>query len=438
MGSNTAKKIKISIQEEVFHSQREQSMTNGTASADQSILSSVEHITFVTLPLNSHGGAQRLIAEEIQYLNRNTEVSIITPDSSKDVLRSLSIPDEIEVRTYDVKGLLKDANKIRRELSELSPDLIFSHYKNKETYLALISKSNPPPVVTHVHGTLLWFPDHWGVTAHQNKECFSQLINSVPGHKEFRNWPELSIKNRLETRIAQYIEKRALHHSEGVFVDSNQVKSELKCLYNAHSEVVPPGISTDWVSSYDKVPNKQLTDEDHTILSISRLDSRKRLKLLLRAFGKIRKRRGDVGLVIGGKGELGDELEALAESIEVNDSVYFPGFIPERDLPSYYKSADVFACPGWMSFGITPLEAYGMRTPVAVSVDAFVKEAIGDLDGTRVLSPKAKDWARGIIELLKASSIQFDIDAIPTYEEYCENKFSSIEELLEKIDNCNF
>jgi glycosyltransferase involved in cell wall biosynthesis len=280
--------------------------------------------------------------------------------------------------------------------------------------------------VAHVHGTLLWFPDHWGVTAHQDKPCFTELIDSVPGHQEFREWPNLSNIQYFQTRLAQYIEKRALQSCERIFVDSFQVQTELNCLYDTPSKVVPPGISSEWLERYHDVPDRQLTNADYTILSVSRLDHRKRLELLVRAFKKVRNTRTDIELVIAGTGKLEKKLKSLVRSLDIEDTVHFPGYVSEDKLPSYYKSADVFACPGWMSYGITPLEAYGMRTPVAVSTDAFVKEIVGHLDGSRVFTPDADVWAQGIIDLLEEDFGQFDIERIPTWSQYCEEKFSNI------------
>jgi glycosyltransferase involved in cell wall biosynthesis len=142
--------------------------------------------------------------------------------------------------------------------------------------------------------------------------------------------------------------------------------------------------------------------------------------LLIKTIAELRGDGYDVGLVVAGTGEEHDRLEQLVDRQDIKSEVVFAGYVPESELASYYKSADVFACPGWMSYGITPLEAYAMRTPVAVSSDAFVHEVLGQSSGVEVIPPLVDEWALNLPRLLSEDFKELNSSVVPTWDEFCE------------------
>jgi glycosyltransferase involved in cell wall biosynthesis len=97
------------------------------------------------------------------------------------------------------------------------------------------------------------------------------------------------------------------------------------------------------------------------------------------------------------------------------------GFVPERDLPSLYRGADVFVCPSLdENFGLPPVEAMACGCPVLCSTGGVPGEFVGeaavavdteDVEAmTRQLSRLASD--RDLRERLRATGLahaqQFD------------------------------
>jgi len=54
----------------------------------------------------------------------------------------------------------------------------------------------------------------------------------------------------------------------------------------------------------------------------------------------------------------------MARLLDLENSVRFLGFIPEKELPYYYNSADVFVFPSSLGLGLMLLDAMACGTPV--------------------------------------------------------------------------
>ncbi|CQR48748.1 glycosyltransferase [Haloferax massiliensis] len=368
--------------------------------------------------LSTHGGAERVVCEQIQYLSsEGWGVTLLVADYDQAILDDYGVPHSVNI-VVTSGGLIDDILTVRKILSEEDIDLFLTHTFTKRVYLATRPFGDDTPYIPHVHGTVLWFVDEPNRLPHANSRSYQELISSVPGHGEFYDELSPSSQDTLHSYVNEWLEKRALQSSSTVITGSHQVQRELENLYSVNSLIARPGVSKAWISQYEETEHLSLTNHDYTILSVSRLDKRKRVSLLIKAVGSLRQDGYDVGLVVAGTGERREHLENLSEKLGIRDSVIFAGFVPENKLPSYYKSADVFACPGWMSYGITPLEAYAMRTPVGVSSDAFVNEVLTGKPGVEVVQPNIDEWVEMIPKLLKVDPTSIDPSIVPTWEQY--------------------
>jgi glycosyltransferase involved in cell wall biosynthesis len=134
------------------------------------------------------------------------------------------------------------------------------------------------------------------------------------------------------------------------------------------------------------------------LLTVRDLEPRMGLDALIQALALIRKDLA-VRLVIGGKGRLRAELEALVSTLGLRDIVGFAGLIPEADLPNYYAAADCFVLPTreLEGFGLVTVEALACGTPVLGTPVGATPELLSPLAPellTDDASPEA--LARGI------------------------------------------
>lgn len=129
-----------------------------------------------------------------------------------------------------------------------------------------------------------------------------------------------------------------------------------------------------------KVGNKKI------ILYVGRLIKRKGLNYLIDAFGRLRKERGDVCLlVVGGEGFYGKSYEGSftlqelgqqgkEQGLKMGEDIFFMGDVEHKDLGKYYKLCDVFVLPGVTDviaepWGLVLNEAMIFGKPI-VSTDA--------------------------------------------------------------------
>lgn len=118
---------------------------------------------------------------------------------------------------------------------------------------------------------------------------------------------------------------------------------------------------------------------DEYILSLSTLEPRKNLQLLIRAYTML----VEDGVVLpplvlaGRRGWIRDELyTGMPDSVK--NRIRFTGFVDEEDLPFLYRAARLFVFPSlYEGFGIPPLEALASGTRVLSSDAASLPEVLG-------------------------------------------------------------
>jgi glycosyltransferase involved in cell wall biosynthesis len=121
-------------------------------------------------------------------------------------------------------------------------------------------------------------------------------------------------------------------------------------------------------------------------ITVRRLFYRNGLDTLLDAAVRLRDRK-QLHIVIGGSGPERNEIETrISRDGLVN--VHLPGFIPDDDLPDYYRAADVFVLPTRTAegFGLVLMEAAASGVP-SIATDSGAPREIIDDEVTGVLVP---------------------------------------------------
>src|SRR5262249_36672462 len=121
------------------------------------------------------------------------------------------------------------------------------------------------------------------------------------------------------------------------------------------------------------------------IVTVSRLVYKKGLTYLLEAFPRILARHPDAALVIGGYGDLREELERRANQLGVAARVRFPGQLTRDRAACYIGAADVYVVPSIRDQGGNVdglpnalLEGLGAARPIVASRGAGIPEVIVD------------------------------------------------------------
>ncbi len=145
------------------------------------------------------------------------------------------------------------------------------------------------------------------------------------------------------------------------------------------------------------------------VVCVSRLMPRKGQDVLVRAMPEIRRRVGDVGLLLVGGGPSRSRIESMMREYGVADSVHITGSVPFEQLPSLFRTGDVFAMPcrerlrglDVEGLGMVFLEAAACGLPVVAGRSGGSTDAVLDGEsGVLVDGTKPEDVARAVADLL--------------------------------------
>jgi spore coat protein SA len=130
--------------------------------------------------------------------------------------------------------------------------------------------------------------------------------------------------------------------------------------------------------------------EPKTIFSVGRLDAEKGVLQLIQAYARVLLDHPDATLVIGGATGFGTHQETpyvrqvrqLANSVMQNckGRIQFTGYLHhDRDLPSWFQRATIFASPSLFQepFGLVNAEAMACATPVVGANRGGIPEVLG-------------------------------------------------------------
>jgi phosphatidylinositol alpha-mannosyltransferase len=180
---------------------------------------------------------------------------------------------------------------------------------------------------------------------------------------------------------------RKLH---GHITVSSAARDFVRRYFPAEYRVIPNGIHFQrFHTQYP--PLEQFSDDRPTVLFVGRLEKRKGLRFLLRAWPLVLQRQPDARLVVVGRGRPleGYRRFAARQGWSPQD-VLFAGYVAAEELPRYYQACDVFCAPntGQESFGIVLLEAMAAGAPIVAADIPGYRDVVSDGEHGLLVPPK--------------------------------------------------
>ncbi len=310
---------------------------------------------FLSHPHTGTGKYLTALLENLPAAEPELEVHVIAPAA----VNTCSLPDRVQIHSTPPRNTA--LGKIRFEqrdfpqvAAQLGADL--AHIP----YWAPPLRSKVPFVVT-VHDIIpLLLPEHRGSLP---VRMYTSLVTSgVRGARAV---------------IADS------HHSRLDIVEHLHLTRE-------HVHTVHLAADADYkpADSFEIDPNLQAKYDlpDDYVLYLGGFQRRKNVHRLLAAWSWARDPIGaDYPLIIAGQlpespdGILFHDLPALAEELELEDTVRFIGPVDEADKPALYQGATCFVYPSsYEGFGLPPLEAMACGAPVVTTGKASLPEVVGD------------------------------------------------------------
>lgn len=216
-----------------------------------------------------------------------------------------------------------------------------------------------------------------------------------------------SLIHRMHIFGRKWIEKRVLMRSHQIVALSRYTREKLISFHGIPAEkinIISGGVD---LSRFFPVADKSAVRRQLgvpldrlVLLTVRNLDARMGLENLIHAMALVKKSLPDICLVIGGSGPLSDRLKDQTRRLGLDQTVFFTGFIPEDQLPDYYRSADLFVLPSeeLEGFGLVTIEALASGVPVIGTPIGGTMEILGGFDPHFLFADTTHDAMAALIE----------------------------------------
>jgi glycosyltransferase involved in cell wall biosynthesis len=182
--------------------------------------------------------------------------------------------------------------------------------------------------------------------------------------------------------LRRYLEGRVLDRSDHVVTLSEYMLAMAERVHDRSlaASVVPGGVDADRFTPTG--PTDRRIDGEPAFLTVRRLSARMGHELLLSAFADVLESQPAARLYLAGDGPRRDSLEGVARAVGVEEETTFLGYVPDDDLPTVYRSADVFVLPTTEleGFGLATLEALASGLPVVGTPVGGTVELLSELE----------------------------------------------------------
>ena len=203
-----------------------------------------------------------------------------------------------------------------------------------------------------------------------------------------------------------------------VITGSEHSKRDIRDAYGVAERrlhVIPlaadPGLATVTDAAAVEAVRRKFGITHRYVLSVGRLNARKNLIALVRAFERVRPTVAEgVQLVIAGPRDFQtDALDHAIDSSACPHDVLRVGAVSPEDLPRLLSGATAFAYPSlFEGFGLPPLEAMACGVPVICSNTGSLPEVVGDAALTFDPS-RTDDIAAALLRVLTDAALRADL-----------------------------
>lgn len=281
--------------------------------------------------LNSriYSGAEKVVCQIIHAFQGEVEMVYCSPES--DIVRKMV---EAQGVTY-LPMKTMSVSELSRVIREQKPDLIHAHDMRAGFFSALCC--GKIPLVSHIHNNAY---DARGLSP----KAVGYLLAGFRAKHIF--WVSQSS-----------FDGYAFHK---LFAKKSSV------LYNV--------IDTDEI--YTKL-SQDSNSYDYDLIYVGRLTYQKNPQRLLRLCARLKESKPDLKVAIVGTGELEEELKALSQELNLEDTVHFLGFQP-NPIKMVACSKAMILTSRWEGTPMCALEAMALGTPVVSTPSDGMKDLLTD------------------------------------------------------------
>lgn len=291
---------------------------------------------------------------EIEEVDDNVRI-IRVPCGGKDFIPKEYLYEKIPEWVKNALGFIKK--------NKLSYSFVNSHYWDAGLAGHMLSEKLDIPHVHTPHSLGSWKKEQMETDYAEDAHTFEEKYNFT---------------NRIKYETMIYRSCDLLIATTPIQVDKIESDYDVP---QKRIRMIPPGYDDNRFfpigESSRQAIRAQLGFTGKTVFAVSRLANNKGLDLLIDSFSLLSERMEDAQLILAighedrseGEEKIYQDLLSLIDEYNLKDKVQFIGFIPDEELPDYYRAADLFALSSrYEPFGMTAIEAMASGTPCVVTI----------------------------------------------------------------------
>ncbi len=226
---------------------------------------------------------------------------------------------------------------------------------------------------------VLHFHEPWVPMLSRQLLVRSKAVNIATFHAKL---PDTVMTKTIERVITPYT-KSILKYLDDFTAVSDAAAEYISSLTNERITIIPNGIDLIKYTRRTQPPSNKM------ILFIGRLEKRKGVKYLLKAFRELSKTEPNARLIIVGDGPERSRLEASVANWGL-ENVKFLGFVSEEKKLELLENAGLFCSPALFgeSFGIVLLEAMARGVPVVAGNNPGYTSVMRGQGAASLVNPK--------------------------------------------------
>jgi phosphatidylinositol alpha-mannosyltransferase len=248
---------------------------------------------------------------------------------------------------------------------------------------------------------ILHFHEPWQPFLSRQILTRSKSINIGTFHAKV---PE-TLMSRTIVKVVTPYTKSELKYLHELTAVSDAAAEYVGSLTDVPITIIPNGID---LKHYKKRETEREKTDGKTILFIGRLERRKGLKYLLRAYKVLSQDQDNISLVIAGDGPDREKMEQMVEELEL-PNVTFMGYVDDKTKLDLLWSADLFCAPAIYgeSFGIVLLEAMACGVVTVAGDNSGYASVLKDTGAVSLVNPRhTAEFARRLQLLLEDEGIR--------------------------------
>lgn len=201
------------------------------------------------------------------------------------------------------------------------------------------------------------------------------------------------------------VDRRLVRAADALLANGAYGAARLREAYGRAARILPHGVdfaAPDAVAVAAVRARYGIPMDAPLILSVNHLHPRKRLDHFIRAVAAVRGEFPAARGLLVGRGMAEARLRTVAAECGVADAITFAGFVPDDDLPAYYRAATCYLHTGRdETFGLSVLEAVWSGLPVVAVAEGGPRDILHGGELGLLAAADACSLAAAVREVLR-------------------------------------